>query len=92
MALFLGFFALTLVMFMVFAMALAEWADQDPGDLWQSLKRRWSKATTSAAAAVAPKGATLTARPSSPALNPHRPRGSRRARPASPRRTATRKR
>jgi hypothetical protein len=31
--LFLGFLAVALVLFLVFAMALAEWADMDPGDL-----------------------------------------------------------
>ncbi len=33
MGLFLGFLAVALVLFLVFAMALAEWADMDPGDL-----------------------------------------------------------
>ncbi len=33
MGLLLGFLAVALVLFLVFAMALAEWADMDPGDL-----------------------------------------------------------
>jgi hypothetical protein len=41
MGLFLGFFAILLVLFMVGAMALAEWADMDPGEAWQWLKKRY---------------------------------------------------
>ncbi len=33
MGVLLGFLAVALVLFLVFAMALAEWADMDPGDL-----------------------------------------------------------
>ena len=40
MTLVLGTFIVALVLFMVVAMALAEWADKDPGDLWKALVRR----------------------------------------------------
>ena len=39
MAIFIGIFVVALVLFMVFAMALAEWADLDPGQLWARLFR-----------------------------------------------------
>lgn len=40
MGLLLGIFALLLVCFMVFAMALAEWADQDPLEFFQGWWRK----------------------------------------------------
>ncbi|NTV52269.1 MAG: hypothetical protein HGA76_04560 [Candidatus Firestonebacteria bacterium] len=40
MGLLLAILATLLVLFMVAAMALAEWADKDPGELWSLLWKR----------------------------------------------------
>lgn len=40
MALFIGIFIIFIVLFMVFAMAMAEWGDKDPGEVINGLMRK----------------------------------------------------
>ncbi len=84
MAIFLGVFAVLLVLFMVFAMALAEWADMDPGEWFARLRRGRSPAAVPAAASALHRTGTGPA----PAPGAAKPSRTPRQRQAAPRRGA----
>lgn len=67
MTLVLGTLVVALVLLMVLAMALAEWADKDPGDLLSALFRRRQPEAVSPKAVSAAPTAVKTAAPGSTA-------------------------
>jgi hypothetical protein len=72
MTIFIGVFIVALVLFMVFAMAMAEWADKDAGDLIAA----WFRRKTPAAGPVpapAPAKTAATSVPPAPARRISRP-------------------
>lgn len=63
MTLIIGTLIIALVVFMVLAMALAEWADKDPGELWAAWAARRRGTPDLASAGTAPTAAKSEAPP-----------------------------
>ena len=82
MTILIGVSIIILVLFMVFAMALAEWADKDPGELWASLTARQRAVSVSRVPAGVPAAAAV----------PRRTGQVRRARQTASAKSATRRR
>lgn len=96
MAIFIGVFIVALVLFMVFAMALAEWADKDPSDLFAAwFGRREAGAAAAGAALPAAQAEPMASAPAvtttgkSPAAQPSPRAKARRAKTAGRTKTAT---
>ncbi len=82
MALVIGIVIILIVLFMIFAMAMAEWMDKDPGEFF----RGWFKTKKSAkdsGTEVIPDAAEKVLAPPPPAVKPRRPRTKSAAAPAT---------